>query len=231
MQPLDPDAFTEPGLYLLPPEGEWLVLTRSEIEHRMQAMLDDPAAIPPSTRAATAYQPCEICPEKDSAKICHAIMTTLPFAPEIDRYVSYQHVTALYREPSFHEDVPGGIYIRTTSMQEALQYVAMLSLLFYCEVGKKYYACFENVNPLMPSDLLSRTVFANIYLHCAGNQQAIETMLTQMTEELLLTARCQIKRLQLICKQDAFINAIVGTHTTVQMLLHNLQELSSNLRS
>lgn len=225
MTNIDIDAFSEPGLYLRPPGDAWLALTRPEIERRMQAMLDDPTSIPPEIRAATDYQPCEVCPEKESAVICHAIMTTLPFAAEIDRYVSFQNVTALYREPPFDTNAPGGVYVRVTSMQEALQYISMLSLLFYCEVGKKYYACFDNVNPLMPSDAISRTVFANVYLHCAGDQQAIQAMLTQMTEEILHTARCQIKRLQLICKQDAFINAIVGTHTTVQMIMNNLHGL------
>ncbi len=229
MATINIEAFAEPGLYLQPPDGEWLALTRTEIERRMRAMLDDPAAIPAEVRAAMDYQPCEICPEKDSAEICHAIMTTLPFAPQIDRYVSYQDVTAVYREASSDDGSPGGLYVRVTSMQEALQYIAILSLLYYCEVGKKYYACFENVNPLMPTDALGRTVFANMYLQCGGDRTAMQELLTRMEEELLLTAKCQIKRLQLICRRDAFANAIVGTHTTTRLLKIELQALYARL--
>ncbi|MFU8780436.1 MAG: hypothetical protein ACNA71_05350 [Kiritimatiellia bacterium] len=220
---IDIDAFKEPGLYLHTPQSDWLKLTRPEIEKRMRHMLDEPALIPPAVRAAAEYKPCDICPERDSAEICHAIMTTLPFAKEIDRYMSYQNVVAAYREPLFADNEIGGLYIRKTTMQEALQYIAMLSLLFYCEVGKKYYPYFANTNPLMPGDALSRVAFANIYLACNGDTEAISTLLKEMTDELLLTTRCQVTRLQLICHQDAFINAIVGTHTTVQMVMQNMQ--------
>jgi len=229
MAAIDITAFTEPGLYLRPPGSDWLALTRTEIERRMRGMLDDPAAIPPEVRAAVDYAPCDICPEKAGAEICHAIMTTLPFAPEIDRYVSFQNVTAVYREPPTCDGAPGGLYVRVTSMQEALQYIAILSLLYYCEVGKKYYACFENVNPLMPAEALARTVFANMHLQCAGDRAAMQALLTRMEDELLQTASCQVKRLQLICKQDAFTNAIVGTHTTTRLLMMELHALYERL--
>ena len=230
MQNIDMDAFTEHGLFLLPePNASWLILTRREIESRMQYLLNDPSALPPETRAAADYQACEICPERDTAEICHAIMTLLPFMTEIDQYLSYQKVLAVYREPTDETNVPGALYIRQTQMQEALQFISILSLMFYCEVGKKYYAYFENANPLMPSDALSKTVFANMYIQCLGNREQLQSLVSEMTSEILLTAQCQVKRLRLICKNDALINAIVGTHTTVQMLLHNLQDLVDSL--
>lgn len=226
MQNIDLSLFDDHGLYLRP-EGhdQWFILTRCEIESRMQALLDDPTAIPPEVRAATDYQACNICPERDTATICHAIMTVLPFQKEIDEFLSHQNVLAAYREPPSSDNKQRGLYLRQTTMQQALQYITILSLMFYCEVGKAYYACFENTNPLMPSKALSKVVFANMYLQCKGDRETLETLLEKMTSEILQTAKCQVKRLQLICKHDAFINAIIGTHTTVQLILQNLHDL------
>ena len=223
---LDISSFTEPGLYLLFPDGGRLDLTRKEIEARTRAMLDDPAIIPAHVRAATAYQPCDVCPERATAEICHAILTTLPFADEIDRHMSFDKVTAVYRD-----ERSDTVLVRQTTMQEALQHIAILSLLYYCEVGRKYYPYFEGVNPLMPTDLIAKAVFLNMYSACRGNMQRLEEILHTMQAEIMQTARCQMKRLRLICRKDAFMNAFVNTHSTTELMLMEVHKRAAELAS
>ncbi|MDP6470381.1 MAG: hypothetical protein QGH42_00300 [Kiritimatiellia bacterium] len=206
MKALNLAQYDDPGLYLEMPDGERVVLTRALIEEKVQAMLNDPTLLAPEVRAAADYQPCDICPERETAQMCHAIMTTLPFIGEIDRYMSYDHVTAVFREEG-----EGSLLIRKTTMQGALQYISILSLIHYCEVGQKYSAFFEGVNPLMPQVQIADAVFRNMYLACEGDLSILVETLSTMQEELLQTAKCQVKRLQLISKRDAFLNAFVAT--------------------
>jgi hypothetical protein len=203
---IETSSFTDPGLYLLFPNDEHVSLTREDIESRTRAFLDDPEALPPHVRAATDYQPCDICPERDTAEICHAIMTTLPFFDDIDRYMSHDNVTAVFRDAE-----TDCITICETTMQDALQFVTILSLMYYCEVGRKYYTYFEGVNPLMPVPQIAKAVFSNVYRVCRGNIGLLEETLETMTEEVLHIATCQAKRLRLISAHDAFLNAFVNT--------------------
>ncbi|NQU39601.1 MAG: hypothetical protein HQ523_06580 [Lentisphaerae bacterium] len=222
MNHLDLTQFIEPGLYLVPSEGEAIVLTRKVIDESARALLNDPQKLTPSMRAAADYQPCDICPERDTSEICHAILPTLPFLDEIDRYMSYDRVTAVYREPDTEI-----LMIRETSMQEALQYVTILSLMYYCEVGRQYYSFFHSVNPLMPQIDIATAVFHNMYHDCEGDLQRLAKTLKTMQEELLQTTWCQVKRLRLISQGDAFLNAFVSAQTTTELML---MEVAARLR-
>ncbi len=226
MKILDLTRYDEPGLYLEMPDGEQVVLTRALIEEKTRSMLDDPNQLSPEVRAAADYQACDICPERETAEICHAIMTTLPFFDEIDRYMSYDRVTAVFRESE-----GSSLMIRDTTMQGALQYVSILSLMHYCEVGRKYFAFFEGVNPLMPQEQIASAVFRNMYLACEGNMTILVDTLQTMQEELLQTAKCQVKRLQLISKRDAFLNAFVATETTTELMLMQVRNMLTGLSS
>ena len=208
------------------PDGERVVLTRALIEEKTQAMLNDPELLPDEVRAATDYMPCDICPERETAQICHAIMTTLPFFDEIDRYMSYDRVTAIFRESD-----GSSLVIRDTTMQGALQYVSILSLIYYCEVGRKYFSFFEGVNPLMPQVEIADAVFRNMYLACEGDLSILVDTLSTMQEELLQTTKCQVKRLQLISKRDAFLNAFVATESTTELMLMQVEKMVSRLAS
>jgi len=215
---LDISTFPDPGLYLLLPDGERLVLTRKSIEKTTRAMLDAPEIIPEHVRAATEYKPCDICPERDRAEICHAIMPTLPFFDDIDRYMSYDMVTAVYREGE--EEV---FVVCNARMADALQFVTILSLMSYCEVGQQYERYFEGINPLMPVDKIGKAVFLNIYLESEGDVGCVENVITKMSENILHTARCQTARLNLICKRDSFINAFVNTDLIFQYIKNELR--------
>jgi len=212
--------FAEPGLYLLFPDGTRLDLTRKEIETRVRVILDDPEKIPPHVRAAADYEACAICPERNKAEICHAIMPTLCFLDELDRYMSYDVVTAVFCDPE-----SGALRIRETTMQEALQYVSILSLIDYCEVGRSYAPYFEGVDPLMPPPSIARAVFQNMYLACRGDMTRLQRILSTMQDELLHTAECQARRLRVISQRDALINAFVNTQMMTELMVLEVRKM------
>lgn len=215
---IDTALFSEPGLFLVWPDGHRLDLTRARIESHARAMLDDPSRIPANVKAAADYQACDICPQRDTAEICHSIMTALPFMDEIDRYMSYDAVVAVFRgEESDY------LHVIETTMQEALKYVSILALTHYCEVGRKYGRYFVGVDPLMPPPTIAAALYRNIYVDALGNMPEIESIIRTMQDEILHTTRCQTKRLRLISKRDAFLNAFVATHTTAELLFMELR--------
>jgi hypothetical protein len=214
---IDTNSFTEPGLYLVWPDGKQLDLTRTRIEALAREMLDDPSRIPPHVKAAADYQACDICPQRDTAEICHSIMAALPFMDEIDRYMSYDRVTAVFR------DEEGGIlHAVETSMQEALKYVSILALTRYCEVGREYGVYFKDVDPLMTPSRIAAQVYQNIFVETGGDMHRAASIITDMQERILHTTQCQAGRLRLISQRDAFLNAFVAAHTTVQFVFLEL---------
>lgn len=217
MEAVDFTLCAEPGLYLLWPDGNRMGLTRAYIDSCTQRMLADPYSIPLSVRAAAAYRPCDICPERDQAVICHAIMPVLPFLAEVDRYLSYDRVTAVYREEG--SDI---LNVVETTMHEALKFICILSVIQYCEVGHQYQPYFARVNPLMPPDDLAAAVYRNIFLEAQGDRERVAVTILRMREELLHTTRCQMARVKLVCQQDAFLNAYVSTYVVIQILFELL---------
>ena len=222
MVTIDLSTFEEPGWYLLWPDGNRLALTRPRIEDSTRQMLDDPERIPASVRAAAVYAPCDICPERDRAIICHAIKPVLPFIRDVDHCMSYERVTAVYREVDSEM-----LSVVETSMQDALRFVCLISLMQYCEVGRKYARYFAGVNPLLPASDIAAAVYRNLFVEAAGNQTEIAATIETMSKELLHTTRCQAERVRLVCKQDAFVNAYVATYTVVQLLFETLEHYRS----
>lgn len=217
MERFDFTQYQEPGLYLLWPDGERLALTRARISMCTRRMLADPDCIPESVRAAAIFKPCAICPERDRAVICHAIMPVLPFLQEVDRYMSYDRVTALYREVDSEI-----LAVVSTTMQQALKFVCLLSVISYCEVGQKYKHHFAGVNPLMSPSDMARVVYRNLFLDSEGDRMRVASTVLRMRDELLHTTRCQMDRVKLVCRQDAFVNAYVSTYTVIQVLFEML---------
>lgn len=218
MATIDTTLFPEPGLYLIWPDGTHLDLTRAGIEANARAMLDDPLRIPSHVKAATEYKACDICPKRDTAEICHSNKTALPFLDDIDRYVSFDKVTAVFRD---HDNEV--LQVISTTMQEALKYVAILSLTQYCEVGKKYGDFFVGINPMMAPPAIAAAVYRNIHLQARGDMGKIQETIHTMQQELLHTTRCQMGRLQLISQHDAFLNAFVATYTITDFIFFELR--------
>ena len=213
------EAIREAGLYLLFDDGRRVVLTRSIIDACTQRYLHDPALLSPACRAAAEYQPCAICPERHTAAICHAIPPVLPILDQLDCCLSCDAVTAVYRG----EADPGGssdplLQVTRTTMQRALQYAAILGLMYYCETGRKYYKYWAGVVPLMDPQTLAERLYANLYLDLHGDDAAVQAQIALMRGELEVTIECQLKRLRLVSRGDAFVNAYANVHTALRFL-------------
>jgi hypothetical protein len=103
-------------------------------------------------------------------------------------------------------------------MQEALQFVAIFSLMYYCEVGKQYWKYFLGIHPLLsPEEMIAR-IHLNVYWDGKGDKQKVDEILRSFADEITCTCRCQVKRLGLICKDDALMNAFVNTQIQIELL-------------
>jgi len=204
------DGFQQPGLYLLLSGGKRIVLTRERVKtfaRNFECNLD---RIPADIRSAVAFHACEVCPERKRMTFCHALPATLAFIDELNGFKSYDQVGAVYRGEEGEL-----VCVPETTMQEALQFVTLLSLMYYCEVGKKYWKFFVGVNPLMDRAELINRVHLNIHRHCEGDSAKIERLMQAFADEVTCTCECQVKRLGLICKSDALLNAFVNTQAQI----------------
>jgi hypothetical protein len=157
------------------------------------------------------FQACPVCPEKDRAKFCHALPATPAFLEELKGFKSFDNVDAIYRGRE-----QGLVLVPKTTMQEALQFVVIFSLMYYCEVGKQCWKYFLGIHPLLgPKEMISR-IYLNIHWDCRGDKQKADEVLRFFGNEITCTCRCQVKRLGLICKDDALTNAFVNTQAQIE---------------
>ncbi len=68
-------------------------------------------------------------------------------------------------------------------------------------------------------------IYLNIYWLHKGNKEEIDKVISQFQEGLMLTTTNQVKRLGLICKNDAFMNAFVNAQMTTQFLSMDIDSI------
>ena len=205
--------FKQSGLYLLFSGGKRIVLTREKIEAFAQSFESNLDQIPAEVRGAVAFKACPVCPEKDRAKFCHALPATLAFFDELKGLNSFDHVGAVYKG---REQVL--VLVPETTMQEALQFVVIFGLMYYCEVGKKYWKYFLGIHPLLRGEEMVARIHLNIYWDCKGDKRKIDEVLRSFSNDITCICRCQVERLGLICKDDALMNAFVNTQAQIELL-------------
>ena len=210
---INADDFTQNGLYLLVEGGRRIALTHEKIDAFARLFESNLDQIPAEIRKAVAFQACPVCPEKDRAKFCHALPATLAFVDELKGFRSYDQVAAVYKGRE-----PGLIFVPRTTMQEALQFVAILSLMHHCEVGRQYERYFQGVHPLMQSGEMVDRIHLNVFWDCGGEPRKVAEVLSRFENEITCTCRCQVKRLALVCKDEALINAFVNTQVHIELL-------------
>ncbi len=207
------DDFRENGLYLLFPDGRRITLTRERIEsfaHLFEANLEQ---IPPAIRTAVAFQACPVCPERENSRFCHALPATLAYFEDLQGFKSFDQVAAVYKGPG-----QGLVFVPETTLQEALQFVVILSLLYYCELGKRYWRYLLGIHPLMgPEEMITR-IHLNVFWDCKGDQRKVNEVLRLFSDEITCTCRCQVNRLRLICKDETLVNAFVNTQAQIERL-------------
>lgn len=208
-----PEDIQEPGLHLHFQDGSRLVLTRRVIDAAARRVMADPWKVPAAARAAPAYQPCALCPKRMVAEQCHSLGPALAFLEKLDQYISHDRVTAVYRSPD-----SGRVSVAETTMQRALQYIAIICLMEYCEIGLKYASYFRGVDPLMDPQQIAGHVYSNIARDLGDDDQALTSLIHQMQEEIHHTTCCQVARLRLISRSDSVINAFINALTVTDFL-------------
>lgn len=211
--------FEKEGLYLLFPDSTKLELTKENIEKVTDRYWQDLTKIPEDKRKAIKFQKCYFCPHKNNEDICDSIRPMLPFLDIVDRYVSYDKVMAVYK--GTEEKL---VHIRATTMQDALKYVSILSLLRYNLVLQKYWKYYNGIIPIMGGKEVATRVYLNMYWLHKGNLEEIKEMIRRFGEELRVSSTNQVKRLNLVCKNDAFMNAFVNTQLVTQFLI-NIEDI------
>jgi hypothetical protein len=207
--------FEKEGLYLLFPDSTRLELTKENVEKVTERYWQDPTKIPEDKRKAIDFQKCYFCPHRDKEDVCDSIRPMLPFLDIVDKYVSYDKIIAVYKG---NED--NLVHVKSTTMQDALKYVSILSLLRYNLVLQKYWKYYYGIIPIMGGREVATRVYLNMYWLHHGNLEEIEGMIKRFGEELKISSTNQVKRLNLVCKNDAFVNAFVNTQLVTQFLIH-----------
>jgi len=144
--------------------------------------------------------------------MCDAIRPTIPFLSIVDKYVSFDEVTAVF----VGED--GILRVSYTTMQEALKYVSILSLMNFCKKGKTYWRYFYGINPLMNPKEIAGRLYLNLYFANNGDKERIKEIITRFNEEIMVTSKNQVMRMNLVCKNDAFMNSFVNTQLLTMLL-------------
>lgn|SRR5579871_2287111 len=211
------------GLYLFFPDGYSVTLNTAFVETRSREILMERERATPEMRQATAFQLCSVCPKRGNADTCHAIQPILAASECIDLYPSYMPVTAVFR--TSHNGRGAYTITAETELQRALQYVSLLSLLYYCEVGREYWRYFHGIHPLMDVEDIVVRMYLNIFWSCGGSREQTRALISRFHDQIAVTTQCQVDRLRLICQSDALLNALVLTQTASEFLVDRVESL------
>jgi len=206
------------GLYLVFLDETRLDFTRQNIEKITEEFWKDPSKISPKTKKEIDFQRCQFCPLKEKGDFCDALRPIIPFLELVDKYTSIDEVVAIYKD---RQEI---YHISDTTMQEALKYVSILSLTQYCQAGHKYWKYYSGITPLMDPKNMAYRLYLNIYWLHRGNQEEVNSVAYKFTEEIRITSSNQVKRLSMICKNDAFLNAFVNTQLATEFLSMDIEK-------
>lgn len=207
-----PGDYEQEGLYIILEDSRPLALTRNNIEQTAKKFWEDPGKINSKIKISAEFQRCDFCPLRKTGGLCDAIRPTFPFLDALDKYLSHDQVTAVYK------DDKGGLCVHRTTMQKALRYLSVLSLVYYCQVTRKYWKHFWGIMPLMEAQEVAARLYLNFFYLSNGSKKAAEKSISKFKEEITITSRNQVKRMNLVCDNDAFMNAFVNTQIITDIL-------------
>ncbi len=201
------------GLYIIFKDGSRLDLSDELVEKITREYWEDPARIPPEVKKAIDFQRCPFCPLESEGGFCNALRPLLPFLEIVDRYVSHDKVIAVYK--GHRKEI---YRIADSSMQAALLHLSILSLMHHCQAALPYRKYFYGVNPLMSAKEASARIYMNIFWENKGDKELVNKIISEFKIKLTAASKNEMKRLSLICKNDAFINAVVKTQLISEFL-------------
>lgn len=211
------DHYTAPGLSLIFEDGHTLDLTDATIHANANRLEHDLECLPMELRAAADFSPCRVCPKRSEAAMCHALPAILPFLDVLNSRYSYDKLTAVFVEVE-GKDQQHILHVTHTSLQRAVQYIAIQSVLGFCEMGRIYLKYFSGVIPFASAEMIAERVYANVMLEKNGDLEAVNETLQTMISLLSETMNCQLKRVRLVSKSDVFVNAFVNLHLAFSLL-------------
>lgn len=211
---LDTDEFQEEGLYLFFPDKNSIRITKTEIDRYFKETTKEYRSFPAEIRRHPDFAVCEHCRMgANRQKSCSALLPVLPFLDEVDKYVSYESVTAVFKN-----NITGFITMKRTSLQEVLKYVSLLSLTRYCRINRKYWKYFFGVRALSSSEHVVSQIYLNFYWIHKGDDDRVRSEIHTFVQEIGKSARSLVERLRLICRNDAFLNAFVNAQIATEFL-------------
>jgi len=208
--------YEQPGLYLTLKDSSRLAFTRENIEKVTMEYWMNPDKMHPSVKEGVEFQRCAFCPLKGREDFCDALRPILPLLDVVDKYNSFEEVTAVYKG-----DEKGLCHVSHTTMQRALSYISNLSLMGYCQVGRKYWKYFSGIIPIMRTEEIANRLYLNMYWIHKGNRDSVDQLISKLNAEISITTRNQMERLRLVSQNDAFLNAFVLTHMITDVLYEN----------
>lgn len=206
------DTHKREGMYLHFTDGVLLDLSKERVQRLADEYWNNPAKLPLHIRQDNAFKTCDVCPFKGRSVFCSAIKPLLPFLEEMDKFRSFDKVTAVYVKKE------GLAYISETAMQNALQYVTNMAVFEYCEKAKQYHIYFQGIEPFMDMSEARSRLFLNIYWLNKGDREKVGRLIDEMRHAVTVISKNCVERLNLLCKSDAFINAYIKTHTLAETL-------------
>lgn len=211
----------EPGLHLFAAGGVHLALTEDRIRAFTTKFWHDPDLLPTAVREAAELRRCPMCPLAGQGGLCDALRPALTFLDEVNRFASYDSVTAIYRSPE--TDM---LRIATpVSVQHALRDVAFLSLISYCQNGQqKFGRYFRGIAPLLETVEIANRLYLNIFWIHHGDRDAVNQAVEVFAREILIATRNQNARMHLLCTNDAFLNAFVAAQVAIELLTINVED-------
>lgn len=217
---LNIEKFSEEGLYLIFPNNDCIPINQKEIEDYFIKVWNDSSVFPPHIKEAADLDFCSHCPGKETDEFCVAIRPILPFLKKVDQYVSFDKVTAIMRTEN-----PTIISITHTDLQYALKYVALMSLVMYCETNQKFWPYYFGIHPFSDIDQILSQIYINIFWLNDGDLDKTKQAIYEFKTEIQISDECLIKRLRLICKNDAFLNAFTMCQVSSEYLSMDEEEL------
>ena len=222
---------TQKGLYIFLPDDSEISITREFIEEFAQNFLNNPSFVQAELKQMADYQNCHICPlQSVEGSFCRALQPVLPLIERLDQFQSFDPVMIVHKG---HR--PDMLLVAHTSLQRALSHITTLSLMYYCETGRKHWKYFFGASPMMPLARLASRIYLNIYFDCKGKEEDIDKKLDKFIDEIKCIGDCIIKRLRLFCQSDPLLNAFASVRNLAEylnvcrneVLLEELEEFES----
>lgn len=213
------ESFKDKGLYLLLPDDSLLTITRNVIRKEADTFWNDKFKILFEEKDNRQYHRCDFCPIYGTGTVCDSLKMIAPFIDFVDRHKSFESVICVY-----HGEEKQICHLGCTDFQDALKYCVIVSLTEYCEFGKRYRKYFHKVLPIGEATDMALQIYMNIYCIHGGDKQKIYSVVGDMRDWISRIVKGQIKRLSMVCENDAFLNAFATVETAVELLMMKMEK-------